>query len=209
MSKTLLQIDSSPLGDASISRHLTAEFVRNWKLANPGGTVIVRDTTTCNIPPLTAATVAAFFTPEVNLSPAQRELLALSDTLIAELYAADEYVFGVPMHNFSVPSTLKLWIDQICRLNKTFSYENGVPVGLLTGKKATFVIASGAKYDPGTVFASYNHVEPYLRSLFSFAGVQDITFIAAGGAGALNHGADRQDFLAPHVESVRAQFQPA
>jgi FMN-dependent NADH-azoreductase len=209
MSKTLLHLDSSPLGDASVSRHLTAEFVHNWKLANPDGEIITRDTTTSAIPPVTAAFVAAIYTPDANLSPAQRELLALSDTLIAELFAAGEYVFGVPMHNFSIPSTLKLWIDQISRVNRTFSYATGTPVGLLTGKKATFLIASGAKYDAGTVFASYNHVEPYLRSVFGFLGVHDITFIAAGGAGALNHGADRQDFLAPHIQSVRAQFQLA
>jgi FMN-dependent NADH-azoreductase len=209
MPKTLLHLDSSPMGDASISRHLTAEFVQNWKLANPGGKVITRDTTTSAIPPVNAAFVAAIYTPEADLSPTQRELLALSDTLIAELFAADEYVFGVPMHNFSIASTLKLWIDQIARANKTFSYDGGAPLGLLTGKKATFLIASGAKYDAGTAFASYNHVEPYLRSVFSFLGVQDVTVIAAGGAGALRYGVSREDFLLPYEQSVRAQFQAA
>ncbi len=209
MPKTLLHLDSSPLGEASISRHLTAEFVNNWKLANSDGIVIVRDTTTTAIPAVTAAWVGAAYTPEAALSPAQREVLALSDTLIAELFAADEYVFGVPMHNFSIPSTLKLWIDQIARVNKTFSYATGAPVGLLTGKKATVLIASGGSYDAGTAMASYNHAEPYLRTVFGFLGVLDTTFLAAGGTGALNYGADRQAFLAPHEESIRAQFQPA
>jgi FMN-dependent NADH-azoreductase len=209
MPKTLLHLDSSPLGEYSVSRHLTAEFVKNWKEANPDGTVINRDTTTTAIAPVTAAFVGAVYTPEASLTAEQRNLLALSDTLVAELFAADEYVLGVPMHNFGIPSTLKLWIDQIARVNKTFSYATGTPVGLLTGKRATLIIASGGIYDAGTVMASYNHVEPYLRTVFGFLGVQDITVLAAGGAAVLNRGGDRQEFLRPHVESIRSQFQPA
>ncbi|MEI9977421.1 MAG: NAD(P)H-dependent oxidoreductase [Edaphobacter sp.] len=207
---TLLHIDSSPLGEASISRHLTNSFINDWKFANPDGTVITRDLTTTVIPPINAAFVGAIYTPADALTPAQKELTALSDTLIAELQTADEYVIGVPMHNFGIPSVLKLWIDQIARANKTFSYATGTPVGLLTGKKATFVIASGGIYDAGTAMASYNFVEPYLRTVFGFLGVTDVTAIAAGGAAALNYGKiDRQSFLQPHVESIRAQFRAA
>ncbi len=209
MPKTLLHLDSSPLGETSISRHLSAEFVRNWKLANPDGVVIQRDTTTSAIPPVTAAWVGAAYKPEDALNAGQRELLSLSGSLIAELFATDEFVLGVPMHNFSIPSTLKLWIDQVARVNKTFSYATGRPVGLLTGKRATILIASGGSYDAGTAMASYNHVEPYLRTVFGFLGVTDVTVISAGGASALNYGADRQEFLAPHVAAVQAQFQPA
>jgi len=209
MPKTLLHLDSSPLGEASISRHLSAEFVTNWKLANPDGVVITRDTTTSAIPAVTAAWVGAAYTPEASLSPEQRQLLSLSDELIAELFGADEFVFGVPMHNFSIPSTLKLWIDQIARVNKTFSYATGTPVGLLTGKKATILIASGGQYDAGTAMASYNFAEPYLRTVLGFLGVVDTTFLAAGGASALARGGDRQAFLEPHVASIRAQFQAA
>ena len=131
-------------------------------------------------------------------------------TLIAELQEADEYVLGVPMHNFSIPSTLKLWIDQIARVNKTFSYATGSAVGLLTEKKATIVITSGGKYDAGTAMASFNFVEPYLRTVFGFLGVIDTTFLNAGGASALNYGKiDRKTFLQPHVDSIRAHFQAA
>lgn len=209
MPKTLLHLDSSPLAETSISRHLSAEFVRNWKLANTNGVVINRDTTTTAIPPVTAAWVRAAYTPEAALTPDQRELLSLSDSLIAELFAADEFVLGVPMHNFSIPSMLKLWIDQIARVNKTFSYATGRPVGLLTGKRATILVASGGSYDAGTAMASYNHVEPYLRTVLGFLGVTDVMVISAGGAAALKYGADRAEFLAPHVAAVQAQFQPA
>jgi FMN-dependent NADH-azoreductase len=194
------------MGDHSVSRHLTAEFTRKWKLTNPDGTVITRDTTASDIPAVTGAWVGAAYTPEDALSTEQRELLKLSDTLVDELFAADEYVIGVPMHNFSVPSTLKLWIDQVARVNKTFSYATGAPVGLIHGKKATFVIAYGGMYDAGTAMASYNFVEPYLRTVFGFLGVTDVTVVSAGGAGALMRGADRATFLQPHIDSIHAQF---
>ena len=207
---TLLDIDSSPLAEASISRQLTAEFVRSWKIANPDGEVIRRDLATTPIPPLSAAWIGAVYTPEEARTPEQRNLLTLSDTLIGELQAADEYVFGVPMHNFSIPSTMKLWLDQIARVNKTFSYATGTPVGLLTDKKATILIASGGKYDAGTAMASFNFVEPYLRTVFGFLGVTDTTFITAGGAAVLRSGTiDRKAFLQPHVDSIRAQFHAA
>jgi len=209
MTPTLLRIDSSALGYASVTRHLTDEFTRNWTLANPGGHVITRDTATTIIPPLNAAWVGAVHTPEASRTAEQNDLLTLSDTLIAELFAADEYVFGVPMYNFSIPSTLKLWLDQVARAGKTFSYATGAPVGLLTGKKATLLIATGGIYDAGTAFASYNFAEPYLRAVLGFLGVHDVTAVVAGGAAALNRGADRAEFLLPHIESIRAQFQPA
>ena len=210
MSSTLLDLNSSPLGESSISRQLTSEFVRSWKLANPDGTVLDRDLTNTPIAPISAAWVGAAYTPDAARTDSQRDLLTLSDTLIAELQAADEYILGVPMHNFSVPSTLKLWIDQIARANKTFSYATGVPVGLLTGKKATIVVSSGGKYDAGTAMASYNFVEPYLRTVFGFLGVTDITVVAAGGVAALQSGKiDRQTFVQPHIASIQAQFNAA
>src|SRR5271156_22187 len=188
---TLLHINSSPLYGRSVSRQLTEVFVTQWKSSHPNGTVVDRDLNATANPPVTAEWVGAAYTPEEARTPQQKEVLALSDTLFAELEQADEYVFGVPMHNFGVPSVLKLWIDQIARVGKAFSYADGTPKGLLTGKKATFLIATGGAYDAGTVMASFNHVEPYLRSVFGFLGVTDAKFLSAGGASALMHGGDR------------------
>jgi FMN-dependent NADH-azoreductase len=199
---TLLQIDSSPLYDRSVSRQLTSAFVEKWKSAHPGGKIIDRDLNAISIPPISAEWIGATYTPADARTAQQNKLLELSDTFVAELQEADEYVFGVPMHNFSVPSVLKLWIDQIARAGKTFSYADGTPKGLLIGKKATFIIATGGNYDAQTQMASFNFVEPYLRSLFSFLGVTDATFLTAGGTMALNYGQDREAFLAPHLEAV-------
>jgi FMN-dependent NADH-azoreductase len=204
---TLLHIDSSPLYGRSVSRQLTGVFVDQWKSSHPDGTVIDRDLYATAISPITAQWVDAAYTPEQARTQEQKELLALSDTLLAELEQSDEYVFGVPMHNFSLPSVLKLWIDQIARVGRTFSYAGGTPKGLLTGKKATFIIATGGIYDAQTRMSSFNFVEPYLHSVFGFLGVTDTTFLTAGGTAALNQGLDRDAFLAPHLQVVQSHAQ--
>jgi FMN-dependent NADH-azoreductase len=159
------------------------------------------------IPPINAEWVGAAYTPEAARTLRQKEALSLSDSLLSELEQADEYVIGTPMHNFGVPSVLKLWIDQIARVGKTFAYGEKGPKGLLTGKKATFIIATGGIYDPQTQMASFNFVEPYLRSVFGFLGVTDAAFFTAGGTAALNRGQDRTSFLAPHLQAVQTHAQ--
>jgi FMN-dependent NADH-azoreductase len=204
---TLLHIDSSPLYGRSVSRELTAAFVSQWKASHPDGKVVDRDLNATVMPPINAEWVGAVYTPEPTRNPQQKELLSLSDSLLTELQDADEYVIGVPMHNFGVPSVLKLWIDQIARVGKTFAYSEKGPKGLITGKKVTFIIATGGMYDAQTQMASFNFVEPYLRSVFGFLGVTDATFLTAGGTSALNQGKDRKTFLAPHLQAVQTHAQ--
>jgi FMN-dependent NADH-azoreductase len=207
---TLLRIDSSPLGESSISRRLSDEFVQQWKQLHPEGEVITRDLTVTNLRPVDAEWIAASYTPANGRTQRQKDVLSLSDELIAELETADEYVFGVPMHNFFIPSTLKLWIDQIARAGKTFAYTTGGPAGMLKNKKATFIVASGGIYSAETPMASFNFVEPYLRTIFGFIGVSHTDFVNAGGASAIKSGkADREVFLKPHVESIRSFLKAA
>ena len=208
--KTLLAVNSSPLAtESSVSRQLTAEFVEKWQQAHPDGKVIRRDLITTPLEPVSAEWIGAAHTPEEKLTVRQRELLATSSELIAELNAADEYVFGVAMHNFSVPAVLKLWIDQVVRAGKTFSYESGTPAGLLRGKNATLLVSSGGVYDQGTPKAAMNFVEPYLRSIFRFIGVTDTRFINASGTARLRFGADRATVLEPALASIHSHFQAA
>jgi FMN-dependent NADH-azoreductase len=204
---TLLKVDSSPFpGEASFSRQLTSEFAAQWQKSHPDGRVIDRDLAQTNLAPVNAPQIVAVHTPEANRTPEQNALLAVSDELVSELQAADDYVFGVSMHNFSIPSSLKLWIDQISRAGKTFSYENGTPVGLLGGKKATFLVATGGNYEQGTPMAAMNHIEPYLRSLFGFLGVTDVTFINVSGTARSRFGVDPAAILQPALASIHAQF---
>src|ERR1700722_19815353 len=101
---TLLHIDSSPVYGRSVSRELTAAFVTQWKALHPDGRVIDRDLNATAVPPITGEWVGAVYTPEGARTPQQKELLFLSASLMAELEEPDEYLFGVPMHNFGVPS---------------------------------------------------------------------------------------------------------
>jgi FMN-dependent NADH-azoreductase len=130
--------------------------------------------------------------------------LALSDQLIAELEQADEYVIGVAMHNFSTPSVLKLWIDQIARAGRTFSYSEFGPQGLLLNKKATLLFASGGVYEVGTPLGALNFAEPYVRAVLGFLGVADVNVVTASGTAALMSGkVDREKFLEPALDQVR------
>ena len=201
---TLLHIDSSPL-DSSISRELTKEFVKTWKAKNPQGTVINRNLSANPPKPIDQTWVGAAYTPEGGRTQEQKAALAASDTLIAELEKADEIVIGVAMHNFGIPSVLKLWIDQVARSGKTFSYGANGPEGLLKGKRATILIASGGVYEAGTPASAMNFVEPYLRAVFGFVGITDVKFVTAGGVAQIMMGAvDRDAFLKPTLEQVRA-----
>jgi FMN-dependent NADH-azoreductase len=201
---TLLKFDSSPMGDRSISRKLTTQFAETWLETHPGGEVITRDLTTLGLPPVDGSWIAAAHTPDAARTSEQWKVLSLSERLITELQQTDEYVFGVPMHNFSIPSTLKLWIDQVVRAGKTFAHTPAGPAGLLTGKKATLLVASGGAYEQGTAWASLNFVTPYLRTVFGFIGIKDVTIIAAEGTSQLIGGkVDPQSFLAPFLEKVQ------
>jgi len=201
---TLLQLDSSPLA-SSVSRELTSEFVSNWKKAHPGGRVIVRDLSANPPLPVDQAWISGVFSPADALQPEQKALLAYSDECLAELEQADEYVIGVAMHNFSIPSVLKLWIDQVVRLGRTFSYGPEGPKGLLSGKKASILAATGGVYQAGTPYASYNFIDPYLTTVLGFIGITDLTFVTAGGTSQLRSGTvDRGQFLEPHLEQVRS-----
>jgi len=200
---TLLHLDSSPL-ESSISRELTREFVKTWKAAHPDGTVLYRDLAAHPVKPLDAAWIAAAYTPEAARTPEHKQALAVSDELIGELEQADEFVIGVAMHNFSIPSVLKLWIDQVVRRDRTFSYGEGGPQGLLRGKKATVVIASGGVYESGTPAAAFNFVEPYLKTMLGFIGITGLKFVTAAGVAQVMTGAvDRETFLKPALELVR------
>jgi FMN-dependent NADH-azoreductase len=202
--KTLLKIDSSPMGGHSISRKLTSEFADTWAKAHPGGKILVRDLNKTSLPLVDQVWAVAAHTPQHNRTAEQNEVLSTSELLIHELEQADEYVFGVPMHNFNVPSTLKLWIDQVVRAGRTFSYGANGPQGLLKGKKATVLFASGGVYTDSAI-AALNFASPYLETVLRFIGVTDITTISAEGTAQLLTGqVDLQAFLAPSIEKVQS-----
>ena len=174
----VLYINSSVRSNGSLSRQLSGELVA--KLAAQGNTIVERDLAAQPVPHLTEAMMGAFFTPAEQRSAEAAATIALSDTLVDELLAADVLVLAAPMYNFSVPSTLKAWIDHIARAGRTFQYTATGPVGLATGKKAYIFTASGGVYSEGPA-AAYDHLSTYLRAALGFLGITDITFVQAEG----------------------------
>jgi FMN-dependent NADH-azoreductase len=173
----LLQIDSSARA-GSVTRRLTAKFAGEWRTNHPTGDLIQRDLSTTPLPHITDDWNATHIDPS-KLSPAQRSYLSTSDALIEELQAADIVVIGAPMYNFAIPSLLKAWIDQVVRVGKTVGYGPNGPQGLLGNKKVFVVTARGGGYEKGTPREKFDFQEPYLRHIFGFIGLTDVTFIHA------------------------------
>lgn len=170
MSSTVLHIDSSARAENSVTRSLSAEITARLSPDH----VIRRDLAT-PLPLLDEAWVGANFTPADQRSDDQKALLAQSDALIAELKQADTIVIGTPIYNFSVPSTLKAWIDLVARAGVTFSYSEAGPKGLLEGKRAIIAVASG-----GTQAGSdIDFATTYLRHVLGFIGITDVELVAA------------------------------
>ncbi|MBH8561830.1 FMN-dependent NADH-azoreductase [Nostoc sp. CENA67] len=198
----ILHIDASPRGERSISRSLSYEFITSWKDTHPGDTVTYRDLGHNPVPHVDEPWIAAAFTPPEARTPELTQAIKLSDDLVDEFLAADRYVFGVPMYNFSIPSTFKAYIDQIVRGGRTFAVtENGGFQGLVdSSKKVLIITARGGSFPPGTPFAAYDFQEPYLRTIFGFIGLTDLTFIHGDS---LNSGKDaRQKSLAAAKDAI-------
>ena len=175
----LLVIEVSPRGDFSTSRKLTAHFIERWKAAHPGASIVIRDLMKTKPPFVDFAWIGGAFTPRDQHSPESIAAMKISDELVAELQAADQIVIGTPMFNFSIPAVLKAYIDQIVRVGVTVSPDN---VGLLTGKKATIILATGGDFSPGSPVEKYNQASGYLRQVLAWIGITDVEIILAGRA---------------------------
>lgn len=173
----ILHITASIRSDKeSVSRSLGGKLVERLT-AQSGASVTSRDLAANDLPFVDAERFAANLSPHAERSAEQAELAAIADTLIAELQAADTIVFSVPIYNFSVPATVKAWADLVARAGTTFKYTETGPVGLLTGKKAYFAIASG-----GTpVGSDFDFMSPWLKFFLGFLGITDIEMVAADG----------------------------
>jgi FMN-dependent NADH-azoreductase len=173
---TLLRIDSSSRRDGSHSRALADAFETAWSSRFPGATITRRDLAANPIGHIHETTIAGFYTPDEKLDAGLKGAVALSDELIEEVNAADTILIATPMYNFTVPSALKSWIDQIVRINRTFSYDGTNFTGLIKARRVVVVAAFGAG-GYGGALASADFVTPYLKFLFGFLGVSDVTVI--------------------------------
>lgn len=170
----VLEVSASGRRAESVSRMLTREIIEALE-AREGSIELTRRDLGDGIPLVDEPWIDANFTPEEVRSSGQRDVLATSDALVAELQSADVVVIGSPIYNFGLPAALKAWIDMIARARVTFRYTPDGPQGLLEGKKAYIVIASGGvPVDSPVDFAT-----PYLRHVLRFVGITDVEIIAA------------------------------
>ena len=180
MTKKLLHIDSSILGAGSVSRQLTAEIVAAERRRHPGLQVIYRDLAAAPVGHLSGAHLAAAQGVVPETIDLERDLVA-GRSALSEFLAADIVVVGAPMYNFGVPSQLKAWIDRLAVAGQTFSYSDKGAVGLAGGKQVIVASSRGGFYGPETPIAFLDHQESYLRGIFGFFGITDVTFVRAEG----------------------------
>jgi FMN-dependent NADH-azoreductase len=197
----LLHIDSSILGQASVSRTLSAEIVAAQRALHPGLEVAYRDLAASPLGHLTGAHLGAV-QGAVPADAAGERDVAAGQAALDEFLEADVIAVGAPMYNFGIPSQLKAWIDRLAVAGKTFRYTEKGPEGLAGGKKVIIASSRGGFYGPGTAAAPTEHQESYLRAVFGFFGITDVTFVHAEGV-ALGAEAREKAIKAARGEVIR------
>jgi len=177
--KTLLLVHASPRGEASDSRRLAERFAEDFARTH-GAQIVRRDLSAAPVPHLDGATIGAMFTPADALTPAQSDLLTLSNAIVSELSAADYLVISSPMYNYAIPSVLKAWVDHFVRAGLTFRYTERGPEGLLQDRPTWLILTRGGLYS-GPETAPLNHQDTYLTSILSFIGISSVTTVVAEG----------------------------
>jgi FMN-dependent NADH-azoreductase len=170
----ILEVAASGRSKGSVSRMLSGDLIDALEARHSNVERARRDLSD-GLSFVDESWIEANFTAPEERNSAQRAALAESDALVAEIRAADVLVIGSPIYNFGIPATLKAWVDMIARARLTFRYTDNGPEGLLKGKKAYIVIASGGvPVDSPVDFAT-----PYLRQALAFVGISDVEVIAA------------------------------
>jgi FMN-dependent NADH-azoreductase len=168
-----------------MSRGLTERFVKDWTTAYPDGRVIERDLMTSDLPFVTLPWLGAYFAPPEHHTGEMKDLLRLSDELVAEILAADHIAIGTPVYNYNIPAVLKAWVDHIVRKGKTLGFSGE---GLVHGKKCTILMASGGVYTEGSPIRDRDIATNYLRLILKVIGIEDVTVVAGGNAKAVDMG---------------------
>ena len=178
----ILHLDSSVTGEKSVSRPLTQEAAAKLKSLYPDAEYIYRDLFTAPIPHYTAV-VRLYAGDDTSLTPVQKQELATGKEILDEFRSADLVLIGAPMYNFNIPSQLKAWIDNLAVPGVAFRYGLKGPEGLFGGKRIVVISSRGGLYGPGSPFEPFDHQETYLRQVFQFFGITDVTVITAEGVG--------------------------
>lgn len=181
--KKVLNLQSSIFSEAGQSYQLSEKFLETLRAEIPGVEVTTRDLAKNPIPHLDGAQVMASMTPEADRTDEQKLRANYTSDIISELEAHDTILIGMPMYNFTVPSTLKAWIDQVAQAGRTFKYTESGVEGLVKGKKVYVIMTMGGTYK-GTDLDTQSS---YIKTFFGLIGITDVEIIYAEG---LNLGDD-------------------
>ncbi|MGI4789147.1 MAG: FMN-dependent NADH-azoreductase [Janthinobacterium lividum] len=201
----LLVVEASPRGEYSISRNLAKTFVEQWKIAHPTGEVTERDLAKIDLPYMNLPWMGASFTPAELHTPEIKEVLRVSNELVAELLAADHIAISTPVYNYNIPANLKSYVDHIVRKGLTLGMTGE---GLVQGKKCTVLMASGGVYTEGSPIQDRDIATMYLRLILKVIGIEDVTFIAAGGSKVVDlEEKSRSEFLQTFEPAITSAAQ--
>lgn len=201
----LLALDSSILENNSISRQLMRQFLDYWQQENPQAEIIYRDLNTQPINHLSSELLGAKQKASADLSSSLREDLELSEQLINEFINADELVIAAPMYNFTIPSQLKSWVDRVLVAGRTFKYTEQGVVGLAGEKKVTIISTRGNHYSSDEVMKARDFQEDYLKVIFDFVGIKDVSIVRAEGLN-INESI-RVKSISLAEQEIKARFQ--
>lgn len=176
----ILLIQSSP-NPASVTRALSKEVISQIKNKFNDIAITERDLSQNPIPHLSGLAIHAAYTKQSDRTSEMNNELILGDMLIKEVLENDLIIVAAPMWNFSIPSVLKAWIDQIVRVGITFTYENGTPKGLISSGKKVIIISSRGGIYSEEPYKAFDHQETLLQGVFNFLGIQDIEIITSEG----------------------------
>ncbi len=200
MTKMLI-VQTSPRGEKSVSRALAKTFIHAWRGAYPDGVINERDLAETPLAFVSAPWLQAYFTSPADHTVEMKAALQLSNLLISELVATDHLVISTPVYNYNIPASLKAWFDHVVRKGITLGFDGS---GLVTGKKATVIIASGGIYTEGSPIRERDLAAQYLKLILGVLGFTDISFIAGGGAKAVDMGeTSMESFVASLATQVK------
>ncbi|MEK6153867.1 NAD(P)H-dependent oxidoreductase [Flavobacteriaceae bacterium 3-367] len=182
MNKVLI-INASVRNEKSHSRKLTQLFEENWKKKNPNDNFTHREVGLEEIPPINEKWIASAFIKPSERTKENQSGVEFSNELVKEFKEHNIYVLGTPMYNWSIPSGLKSYIDQLMRINETWKFRSGEPdgdyVGILENKKMFILSSRGdTGYGESEKNEHMNFQTTYLKFVFGIMGIKDISIIS-------------------------------
>lgn len=173
----ILHVSCSARGQFSESRRLSQKIVGLLSKNEPAAILVNRDMCDGAISHVDGNYAAS---QQSSADISQEGSIALSDELISELESADFVVIGTPMHNFTVPSALKVWIDHVVRVRRTFNVSPEGKIGLLRDRPVFIAVSSGGRYS-GERTRQPDFLTPYLKAILGIIGLHDLTFFSVEG----------------------------